>query len=120
MGKAIATALIKYVNNLKLNTIDDSEIAIEETLQEDSLVFKIQISSGKSKIETKSYNFKGLKNIERVKIGGYYKYYYGHSKDYQSVQKKLKIARQKGYKSAFVVALKNGKKISLKEARKLL
>ena len=48
MGKAIATALIKYVNNLKLNTIDDSEIAIEETLQEDSLVFKIQISSGKN------------------------------------------------------------------------
>ena len=120
MGKAIATALIKYINNLKLNTIDDSEIVVEETQAEESLVFKIQISSGKSKLETKSYNFKGLKNVERVKIGSYYKYYYGHSKDYQSVQKKLKTAQQKGYRSAFIVALKNGRKIPVKEARKLL
>ena len=41
--------------------------------------FKVQIASGKNKIATKSYNFKGLKDIERVKVGTYYKYYYGNT-----------------------------------------
>jgi len=85
----------------------------------DEVEFKVQVASGKNKIATKSYNFKGLKNIERVKVGGYYKYYYGNSTSYNLVKKALSLAKSKGYKSAFIVAVKNGEKISVKEALKM-
>ena len=41
--------------------------------------YKVQIASGKNKIATKSYNFRGLKNVERVAVGSFFKYYYGAS-----------------------------------------
>lgn len=118
MGKAISSALSKYINNLKLNTIDDTIEVVENKPVKSSVIFKIQIASGKSKIDTKAYNFRGLKNVERVKIENFYKYYYGHSSNYKAVQKKLKEAQKKGYKSAFIVALKDGKKIPVKDAIK--
>ncbi|WP_226789001.1 N-acetylmuramoyl-L-alanine amidase family protein [Polaribacter porphyrae] len=114
MAKAIADAIKKYVNNQKLNTVDDK---VEDVVS-DTVEFKIQIASGKNKIPLKSYNFKGLKNVKRVKIGSYYKYYYGVTSKYKSAKKSLKEAKHKGYKSAFMVAFKNGKKVSLKEVKK--
>lgn len=115
MGKSIADAVINYVNHLKLNTV--GEQVIEET-NKIAIEYKVQIASGKNKIATKSYNFKGLKNTQRVKVGNYYKYYYGVTSSYKKALKSLKIAQKKGYKSAFIVAFKNGKKISLKEVDK--
>jgi N-acetylmuramoyl-L-alanine amidase len=120
MGKSIADAIKDYIANLKLNTIvkevvdkntsDPVKIAVE---------FKVQIASGKNKIAVKSYNFRGLKNIERVKIGRYYKYYYKVTSSYKDIQRCLSVAKEKGYSSAFVVAFKNGKKVSVKEVNKM-
>ncbi|WP_430927705.1 N-acetylmuramoyl-L-alanine amidase family protein [Polaribacter marinivivus] len=115
MGKAIADAIVDYINHLKLNTI--SEVNIETP--KNSLEYKVQIASGKNKIATKSYNFKGLKNIQRVKVGSYYKYYFGITNSYKESLKKLTIAKSKGYKSAFLVAFYNGEKVSINEAKKL-
>ena len=78
----------------------------------------IQISSGKNKISTKSYNFKGLKQIQRVSVGKFYKYYYGNTSNYEEVKESLKIAISKGYTSAFIVAFKNGEKITIQEGIK--
>jgi len=80
--------------------------------------FKIQLSSGKRKVETKSYNFKGLKNVERVKVGSYYKYYYGNTNNYTEILEKYKIAKKKGYLKSWIVAIENGKKVSLREVLK--
>ena len=114
MSKAVTEAIKSYVNHLKLNTV------IEFVQQEENtVVFKVQIASGKNKVPTKSYNFKGLKEIERVKVGFYYKYYFGNNAQYEEVRKALKIAKQKGYKTAFIVAFKSGEKISVIEAKKM-
>lgn len=135
MAKAIAKAIKKYINQLQLNTIStdtdtvvvknddkkDDDVVVEEkeeTKEEGDILFKIQIASSKKRIKTKSYNFKGLRNVERVKVGRYYKYYYGHSDDYQKTKASFAKAKKKGYKSAFIVAFKEGKKISLAEALK--
>lgn len=115
MAKAIADAVKNYIKNLKLNTVSN---LIEDKSNIDVVTFKIQLASGKNKIATKSYNFKGLKDIQRVKIGSYYKYYYGVTSSYKNAIKSLKIAKQKGYKSAFMVAFKNGEKVSVKEVNK--
>ncbi len=116
MANEIADAIYNYIKNQKLNTV------LEDVTSKnyfDEVEFKVQVASGKNKIATKSYNFKGLKNIERVKVGSYYKYYYGNSTSYNLVKKALSLAKSKGYKSAFIVAIKNGQKISVQEALKM-
>ena len=112
MAISIAKSIKEYINQLKINTIV-TDVLVEST---SNIEFKIQIASGKNKIAVKSYNFKGLHNIERIKIGSYYKYYYGNTSDYQQVKKSLSKAKQKGYKDAFVIALKNGEKVSVQDA----
>lgn len=121
LANSIAEAIYKYIGQLKLNTI--TPMVENDTItsnEKNTVEFKIQIASGRRKISTKPYNFKGLKNVQRVKVGKYYKYYYGLSKDYESALKFKTEAREKGYGSAFVTAFKNGEKISIKEALKLL
>lgn len=125
LAKALATAIKKYVEQLRLNTvkvddeiIDTVEVKEEKVPVEKNVVFKIQIASSKKRIKTRSYNFKGLKDVERVKVGKYYKYYYGITSDYEKVKASLKLAKKKGYSSAFIAAFKAGEKVSLKEALK--
>ena len=76
LSNSIALAIKKYINQLKLNTVSViDDLAIENRTTE--IEYKIQIASSKNKIPTKSYNFRGLKNVERVAVGSFFKYYYG-------------------------------------------
>ncbi len=127
MAKNIANSIVSYVNQLKLNTVDADMIIVNETptvvetkneVKKASIEYKIQIASSRKKIATKSYNFKGLKNVESVKVGKFYKYYYGKTANYKNIQSLLKRVKKKGYSSAFIAAFKNGEKISVKEALK--
>ncbi len=126
MSKSIANSITGYINQLKLNTVAvvNEEfpviVATEKTkiIKESNVFFKIQISSSKRKIATKSYNFKGLKNVERIKVQSYYKYYYGKTSNYTNIKSLLKRVKKKGYRSAFIAAFKNGEKISVKQALK--
>jgi N-acetylmuramoyl-L-alanine amidase len=129
LASQIANAITKYFDQLKLNTVATNDVVVDptpdtdipqvdDTVVADDVLFKIQIASSKKKIRTKSYNFKGLKNVERVKVGKYYKYYYGHSSDYQVTKKALKKAKKKGYTSAFITAFVNGEKVPLAKALK--
>ena len=63
-------------------------------------------------------NFKGLKNIEIEEKGTINKYFYGSTSDYEEAKKFLTEAKSKGYNSAFIIALQNGKSIPLKDAVK--
>jgi N-acetylmuramoyl-L-alanine amidase len=117
MGKAVSDAIKNYVNHLKVNTV--VEVIDTDDNLNNTIEFKIQIASGKNKISTKSYNFKGLKNVQVVKVGTYYKYYYGNTSKYKEVLTFLKTAKQKGYLSAFIVAFKSGEKISVLKAKKM-
>ncbi|CAM1365705.1 N-acetylmuramoyl-L-alanine amidase family protein [Tenacibaculum xiamenense] len=77
--------------------------------------FRVQIAASRSKL-SKNFNFKGLSNVESLFIEGYYKYYYGKTSDFQKVKRMQGKAREVGHKGAFVVAFKDGEKISVKEA----
>ncbi|CAM1364734.1 N-acetylmuramoyl-L-alanine amidase [Tenacibaculum sediminilitoris] len=83
-----------------------------------SVVFSVQIAASRKKLLTNS--FKGLQNVESLFIDDYYKYYYGSSPSLSEIKKILPEVRSKGYKDAWVVAFKNGKRISIKEALKNL
>ena len=129
MAKEIARSIKKYYNQLKLNTVVvNDQISIENskvdaTIRdvdklEEEVVFKIQIASSKNKIQLKSYNFKGLKNVQSVKVGSYYKYYFGVTTNYNKVKNSLLKAKSKGYSDAYIAAFKKGKKVSLTEVLK--
>ena len=115
MAKAVADAILAYVDHLKLNTVKETTVVNPKS----NVEFKVQIASGKNKIETKPYNFKGLTNVERVKVGSYFKYYYGNTSNYNEAVKALEKAKAKGYGSAFLVAFANGEKVSVIEAKKM-
>jgi N-acetylmuramoyl-L-alanine amidase len=71
------------------------------------------LAASKKLIEAKSNNFKGLKNVIRQKEGSYYKYYFGNSKSYKSIQNEQRKAKKAGFKSAFIVSFKGNQKIKL-------
>lgn len=142
LAKAVADAILSYKrdyygssstvsNDKPVKTSaekSDKEIKIEEKVEEtkkaepiaDSkgIVFKVQISASGTKLELAPKNFKGLDPTSVTVEGSLYKYYYSQSADYEEAKKNLATAKSKGYDSAFIVAFKNGKKISIQEALK--
>lgn len=125
MATSIKDAILKYRNSL--NGVDDALIigTSGEVYSNNSdsevytdITFKVQIAASTRKLETKSYNFKGLSDISREQINGIYKYYYGSTSNYNTIKAQKLEALEKGYSSCFIVAIKNGEQIPLSEALK--
>lgn len=117
IANSIFEAIKKYKKNLDENVVVEETPIVEETSSSiyPGVDFKVQIASGKKKLETKSYNFKGLKGVERGKIGGVFKYYYGKTSDYDQIVKLQSEARKAGFGTAFVVAFKGSERIKVSE-----
>lgn len=111
----------KQVKKTPKNVVVKTPIAkpIEVKKKTSSIVeFKVQIAASKKRLDESNFNFKGLKNVKSMFIDGYHKYYYGNTSDFIEVKKILKDVKNIGYKDAWVVAFKNGQRISIKEALK--
>ncbi|MFT7898624.1 N-acetylmuramoyl-L-alanine amidase [Tenacibaculum ascidiaceicola] len=107
--KEIPKKVVKKETAPKKKTTEPKEVST-------GVVFRVQIAASRKKLSTGS--FKGLENVESLFIDDYYKYYYGNSPSLSGIKKVLPEVRSKGYKDAWVVAFKNGKRISIKEALK--
>lgn len=83
------------------------------------IIFKVQISASGKKLELTPSNFKGLQNISMTTDNGtLYKYMYGEANNYNEAKLNLAEAKAKGFESAYLVAFKDGKKISIQDAIK--
>lgn len=124
IARSIVNGIKKYKEELDKNTVfqklpptqEEKVPTAAKTFK--NVLFKVQIATGLNKVSTKSYNFKGLKNIERIKVGKFYKYYYGESPDYNLVKDFKKRAIEKGYTSAYIVAYRGKERISVSELLK--
>ena len=85
------------------------ENPVTESNTNDIVTYKVQIAAGKRRLELKSYNFKGLKSLSRIKDSSLYKYFYSSSTSLIEIRKKKKYARLNGYPNAYIVGFKNGK-----------
>ena len=74
-----------------------------------TIIYKVQIAASRRKLELKSYNFKGLRDLSSVKEGKLYRYFYGSSYNYDEILKMKNIAISKGYKKSYIVGFENGK-----------
>ena len=77
--------------------------------------FKVQIKSSSRKIAKGSKELYSYKNAEEINFKGIYKYYIGNTNSFKEILKIQNEVRKK-VKDAFVVAFKNGKRISMKDA----
>lgn len=82
------------------------------------VVFKVQIAASGKTLELVPSNFNGLSNISKDDSTAVIKYYYGETSEYNNAKELQEQAKAKGYSSAFIVAFKDGKKITVQEALK--
>ena len=103
------------------DTLVDSVITNQPTVEnvpvKSKIEFLVQISSSRKAIPLKSHFFKGLKNVEEFKSGNNYKYAVGRKSSYNEVVEYSKIVKNY-FPDAFVIAVRDGKIISVKEALK--
>lgn len=138
MAKAIAKAIQSYKKEHYTGSGQDKPVATTVTPRqqpsetkpvetntsaatasaEPGIVFKVQISASSRSLETVPENFKGLNNITKDSSTAVIKYFYGAADTYAEAKELLETAKEKGYTSAFVVAFKDGKKITVQEALK--
>ena len=139
-ARAIAAAIVSYKNeyfgtgyienNIKLQkdtasqtksklVLENSVPKIkEETKFPEAVHYKVQLSASTKKVQLSPENFKGLKNISIESGSKVHKYMYGGTSSYVEAKKQLEEAKSKGYNSAYLIAFKNGEKISVQDALK--
>lgn len=92
----------------------DSNVSVNTTLS--AVSYKVQFSSSDKKIPLTSNQFKQLKGVSEYVENGMYKYTVGNFDDLNDAMNLQKEVRNSGFKEAFVVAFKDGKRINMKDA----
>lgn len=84
--------------------------------EEVGIIFKVQIATSSVKKELIPENFNGIENVSLYEAGGLYRYTVGKERDISDANSLQLQLRAKGFKDAFIVAFKDGKRIPLSEA----
>lgn len=88
---------------------------VKQPKEADKITFAIQLIVYPKKLSLNSKLFKGIENINEIKIGSYYKYYCLETNSITIARQNLSTIRTK-ISDAFIVAFKNGQSIPIKEA----
>lgn len=123
MSEAISKAIVSYKNLLQSELqegviFEDLSSNTGENRLESEYVFSVQISASKTRLEPKSFNFKGLSPIKRIKSGSLYKYFLGNTSTYEEAKELQRRAIEKGYVGSFVVAFRGEEIVPLNNALK--
>ena len=127
MADAIVDAIIDYSHTINLGVLENLgegqpvEITTKEDIEEiiiSGVTFKVQLAASSKKLEPNASNFKGLTPVFREKEGKLFKYYYGATSNFSQINQLHDQAKAKGFPSSYVVAFKDGKKITVNEALK--
>ena len=104
--------------NAKSTTTNEDTIQPKKVVDSSKPIFKVQLSASIKNVDLIPRNFKGLRNISMAYEDRVYKYMYGQTSDYDEAKQQLQEAKSKGYDTAFLIAFRNGEKISVQEALK--
>jgi hypothetical protein len=117
-GDIVAQA--KSNKNFSKIKINSNMVNTESDTKNQEIIFKVQIISSSTRLVKNSPQFNGLKNVWEYKDSDLYKYAVGNHKDLKSASALQSELQRKGFSGAFVVAFKNGKRIPVRKAKKLL
>ncbi|TDE02751.1 N-acetylmuramoyl-L-alanine amidase family protein [Flavobacterium sandaracinum] len=102
----------------KMTAQSSGSVLSNKSVDASKAIFKVQLSASSRRLELVPRNFKGLKNISVAYENRVYKYMFGETSDFDEAKKQLQEAKEKGYDSAFLIAFKNGEKITIQDALK--
>lgn len=84
------------------------------------LSFSVQFYTSESEVANSKFANLAPENITQVKESGLFKYRLGPYSTLDEATKKQTLARNAGYKDAFVIAMKDGQRITVDEAKAML
>lgn len=97
------------------NYADINDALISEKVK-NGVSFEIQILTSSEKLGKNDSGFRGVDKVKEYKINGMYKYTAGASSDYKKAKKNQELLRKHGFTGAFMIAVKDGERIDLREA----
>ncbi|MDL5514472.1 N-acetylmuramoyl-L-alanine amidase [Arenibacter sp. M-2] len=89
-----------------------------ETKKSENIIFKVQIFASSKNIPLHSENFKGLNTLSKEPYKNLYRYMYGNTDSHFQATLLKSNADAKGYNTSYIVAYKDGVRISETEALK--
>lgn len=97
-----------------------SKVESETGTKKSDVVFKVQIAASSTQVALKPENFNGLDKVQEQKLDGVYKYTVGEETEFESAVAIQREVRSAAYKDAFIIAMYQGKRISLQEAFEII
>lgn len=110
----------KQEEKQKDNTTSNQETVTTNAASNKGIVFRVQFLTSASKIDPGDSQFKKLKSVSREEVNGMYRYMAGEESSWDKIAEYQSTVRTAGYKDAFVVAYKDGKRIKVDEALQIL
>jgi N-acetylmuramoyl-L-alanine amidase len=95
-------------------------VEVKEVIQLPELVFKVQFASSDVKLNLKQEKYTSVIDGAFYKMGNIFKYTSGNFANFKDATAHQNFLRKKGFADCFVIALKNGERMDVNEARKLL
>ncbi|MHB9055178.1 MAG: N-acetylmuramoyl-L-alanine amidase family protein [Paludibacteraceae bacterium] len=88
-----------------------------DSVEQDKVVYKIQLFALEKKIRPNSHEFKKLADVDYFREGNYYKYTYGEEFSFKKIEALRKTIAGK-FPNAYIIAFKGNQKITIGEALK--
>ncbi len=96
----------------------NTAVTIAKPAEKLGLQYKVQITASSNAVPRTSPVFKNISNVEEYLVDGLYKYVVGSMSTYDEISEYCRKVKEI-FPDAFIVAFKDGKQISLDQARKL-
>jgi N-acetylmuramoyl-L-alanine amidase len=122
ISEAILLAFTKYKKSVetKEEEVVETTKAAPQRLWKpqntEGVVFKIQMATS-SRDQSQSRDWQAVEGLEVVRENNVYKYFKTGFNDYAETASALKQVKANGYRDAFIVVFKNGKRVSVDEVK---
>ncbi len=117
-GKVSAEKVTEIEAAMDKETTAETNVVVTPDVNT-GLTFSVQFYASATEEKMSKFSALSGENVTFVKEGGMYKYRIGPYNSLETATKKQTMARDSGYKDAFVIAIKDGKRISIEEAKAL-
>ena len=121
LALALYRAFEEYKTEYEIeNRVEEKPKVSEKPSTDKKVYFTVQFATLDKKVPVTDKAFKKIKDVEVYEYNGAYRYVSGHFSTKAEATARQEEVRELGYKDAFIIAFKNGERVSLKEAEDAL